>query len=561
MVRLGLAGLMLAGCASTPEGLVARFPLDKGASTRRLIQAGQQPGAPPAACAWTAGMHGEVLAFSGKPGLALSRPIRNVDLKAGFTMATWIKAPPERQCERTVLALGEPGRSHFLRVVVTPTGLIKLGLAERRPVGCGVVDDGQWHHVALAYNGRQLKVYLDDLFQGQPLFVLRDIPKIQPVSARLGVCSGVLSVGALPDGSAPFRGALQDLMVFNRELSGAEIAKLAHADPRPAAAPAPRPARDPLITDPVWKSCKDGCMLYNPKERNWWYFFMQIRPYALCDRKVDVADHHGTSIGVSVSDDGGRTWRYRGNLKGLDRHDKVNSLWAPDALWDEASGKFHLFITYVEGVPASWQTLKTINHYTSEDLMHWSYVKSYQFCRMNIDCHVHRLPDGLWGMWFKDEIKNETGFAVGQDLYSFQYVGAAQMDQPLMLEGAEVFTWHGYYWLTGDNKQTKTSCAVFRSRDGRHWTRQPDILAAAEERGPFYGPDGGHHPEVVPVDDQTAYVFYWCSSREDHPQFQYGVTNVRPLRCEHGRLRVDHQAPEVDLKLPCPLSAEPIERF
>lgn len=50
---------------------------------------------------------------------------------------------------------------------------------------------------------------------------------------------------------------------------------------------------------------------------------------------------------------------------------------------------------------------------------------------MNIDCTVHRLPNGKWGMWFKDETRNQTGFAEGKDLYSFQYVGPLKTTTPI----------------------------------------------------------------------------------------------------------------------------------
>lgn len=494
------------------------------------------------------GVRGRAVCFSGVDNYVQVDRFA-CDFGAGWTIMFWVKAPPENAKERTILAFKARGEPGHLRVTITPQGFVRVAYNDNRPVGCGAVDDDRWHHVALTWNGTSLKFYLDDLDRGGPAYVFEDIPDgIQQVSGRLSAATGILRIGAMLDGSNPMRGMVDELAVFNGELTKERILDDFHAAAgSPGVTTSSLVPRDPLIVDPIWKSCKDGCLIFNPKEKNWWYFFMQIRPFSLKEDREEVADHYGTRIGVSVSGDG-VNWKYRGALTGLDRHPDLNTFWAPCIFWDEETGKFHAFISYIQGVHRTFAGhAKTINHYTSDDLERWTFEKGYNFTEMNIDCTVHRLPNGKWGMWFKDEIHEQTGFAEGNDLYSFQYLGPVQATAPVSLEGAEVFCWRGYYWLTGDDCPTYAGCAVLRSGDGYHWTRVKNILNEDAGNGPY---KKGHHPEVVVVDDNTAYIYYWCwnADCQKMPSYFYGVTNVRRLAFTGDELQVDRQNENFEMK-------------
>lgn len=65
--------------------------------------------------------------------------------------------------------------------------------------------------------------------------------------------------------------------------------------------------------------------------------------------EVGVAWVHGSDLGVAVSTDGERTWTYRGVIEGLATEPGRNTFWAPEIVHER--GEFHMFVTYVSGVP------------------------------------------------------------------------------------------------------------------------------------------------------------------------------------------------------------------
>lgn len=286
-------------------------------------------GAPPASIQGQVygvpGAAGNGVEFPGRGGFLEIKDYR-CDFRHGFTLMFWIKAPPDRRANRRILSFGNPGAPGHFQVSVAPAGFVRLALNGQPPIGCGAVDDGLWHHVAVVWNGQTLAYYLDDLDRGGPVYTFADIPDgIQKVSGAGADVTGVLRIGALAGGAESLRGTLDEVKIIGR---------------LPEKPLKPPIARDPLILDPVWKTSKDGCLMFNPLEKNWWYFWMQHRTFSLTGNGDSVADHHGTAIAASVSEDG-VNWSYRGTLRGLDRDPGLNTLWAPEIFWDEDSRRFH----------------------------------------------------------------------------------------------------------------------------------------------------------------------------------------------------------------------------
>ncbi len=123
---------------------------------------------------------------------------------------------------------------------------------------------------------------------------------------------------------------------------------------------------------------------------------------------------HGSDIGIAASVDGGQTWRYRGILPGLEWERGRNTFWAPEVLW--ADGRYHMYVSYVPGVPHDWSGPRRIIHMTSPDLWDWrrESVLALSSDRV-IDACVHRLPSGRWRMWYKDEGHHSHIYAADSD--------------------------------------------------------------------------------------------------------------------------------------------------
>ena len=434
-----------------------------------------------------------------------------------FTLAACIRAPRCRTREQTLLS-ERSGCDWFTLRIQRAYGMLAFSAPNLGDYACGVVDDGRWHHIALVLDGPELRFYLD-----ARLLYTFDAP-----GGMMGT-AGTPVVGAAVDGSLPYYGQIQDIRVENRAYTPEELRALAEARPaEPQRAPFTQVPPAPLYEDPLFNSAKDGTVVWNPVEKSWWFVYMQIRNGR---DEPGVSVHHGTTIGAASSPDG-LHWTYRGFLEGLEEKPGRNTFWAPEILWHD--GRFHGYFSYVRGIHSGWEGDRVIRHYVSADLLHWTYendLTGLGSCRCLDGC-VHPLPGGGWGLWFKDEISNRTGFAVGENLSHFSLEGTIDPETP-PLEGCDVFFWKGYYWMLGDDCYSYNGQRVYRSEDARSWTRCDNILAEPGNRP--LDENVAHHPEVVVnPDTDEAYAFYWVLA---YPSLPYSCNEICVLQA--ARLRFE----------------------
>jgi len=450
------------------------------------------------------------------------------ELLAGhaWTIAAWVRAKPAHGADRVLVARGAPGMSHFRLYIQAHFGLLRFYTGNSRDVGCGVIDDDRWHHVAVTQREYALTFYFD----GMALYTF-NVPG--------GIVAGddPVTTGRLPDGTLPFDGAIEDLRLLNRSSSADDIEAWMKATPHPqtAASVNNRIPSAPLYVDPLFNSAKDGQVVWNRVERNWWFLYMQIRNGM---KEPGAAIHHGTTLGAASSDDGGLTWRYRGTLRGLETEPGRNTFWAPHVVWHE--GRYHAIITRVQGICPNWEGDRRLLHYVGDDLLNWRLagpIEGLDSLR-TLDGCLYRLPDGLWGLWYKDEAINRTCYAEGDDAFRFRKLG--EFDPPsAAVEGPEVFCWHGQDWLLADDCGTHDGLRVYRSRDGRTWERRDNILSVSGARPGDQGP--AHHASVV-TNGGRAFVFYWTTVEASglrNSEGQLCVLQVAELSWVNGELECD----------------------
>jgi len=296
-----------------------------------------------------------------------------------------------------------------------------------------------------------------------------------------------------------------------------------------------RRAPDPLFTDPLGAPT-DPTVIEGP-DGTWWLFATQRR---VDDDRPGVSWVHGTDIAVATSDDGGLTWTHRGVVDGLDPHDGRNTLWAPEVVF--AEGRFHMFVTYIAGVPEQWAGHERhILHHVSDDLARWEYRGVVPLSSdYVIDACVAPTEDG-YRIWFKDEAAGSTTWcADSADLETWGPSRPVIEGRPH--EGPNVFTLGGWHWMIVDEWRGQ---AVYRSDDLSHWTADGRILV--EPRG--------HHADVVATDTE-AWIFYFThdvspfgptgggEKRATRP----AVVRVATARVVDGHLVCDPDEP-VDLDL------------
>ena len=290
-----------------------------------------------------------------------------------------------------------------------------------------------------------------------------------------------------------------------------------------------RIAPAPLFRDPIFDGPTDPTVIYNREEKSWWMIYTARRANVPCH---DVSWVHGTDLGVASSTDNGQTWLYRGtlNLEAIE-HGR-NTFWAPEVLWHE--GTYHMFVSYITGVPTNWNYGRRILHYTSANLWDWAYQGTLTLdSERVIDACVHPLPDG-WRMWYKDENDHSyTHYADSPDLYTWQHQGIATCDQ--RQEGPNVFRLADKYWMIADVWDGQ---AVYSSDDLTHWVRQAGtIMAGAGLRKE--DTNRAHHADVLVVDDH-AYIFYFVHPGQGKYEYdpELGSHMVRRSSVQAAQLKV-----------------------
>jgi len=294
-----------------------------------------------------------------------------------------------------------------------------------------------------------------------------------------------------------------------------------------------RTAPAPLFNDPIYNGAADPTIIWNHLEKQWWIIYTQRRHNGL---GMGVADVHGSDLGVASSPDG-HNWLYRGTLEGLAIEPGHNTWWAPEVMFHE--GIYHMYASYVQGIPTSWDRPRKIIHYTSQDLWHWKFesILDLQSDRV-IDACVVKTPQGIWRMWYKDECDNSyVHYADSTDLYHWEHKGCAvDMDSH---EGPNVFFLEGKWWYVADFWRGQ---GVFSGEDCLHWDFQGYILRDGSSRPDDYSK--GNHGDIL-IHKGEAYIFYFAHTHptpgENGRPGRPGGTSlqVAHLRVEDGKLLCD----------------------
>lgn len=293
----------------------------------------------------------------------------------------------------------------------------------------------------------------------------------------------------------------------------------------------------PIYRDPVADGAADPTVIRKEGTDEWWMFYTNRQPAAAGPKFTWI---HGSPIGVAVSTDGGAIWQYRGTVAGLDAPEDVpggNTHWAPEVI--RVEGVYHMWLSYISGVPDDWPGVKrTITHFTSPDLESWTRVGPLRLSSPRvIDACVHRCPDGLWRLWYKDEdAGSSTWCATSRDLFGWEVEGMVLPGSPDAAphEGPNVFVLGGWYWLIVDEWRGQ---GVYRSRDAVSWGRQG--LIADQPGADLMDRRFARHADVVVVGEHAA-MYYFTHPEWDERSQTEGPPDVaaRKTAVHHGLLRV-----------------------
>jgi len=189
---------------------------------------------------WTSGKIGGALSFDGVNDYVITPPLGAGP--AHVTLAAWIK--PAAAGGIVFSELGQNAINtgwHDSQIEVARSGVVKVCLwnGGHASISIGTVTFGTWNHVAMTYDGATMRGYLNGVLGGS-------FNTVKHNPGTLYYAVGAADATNAGNGSY-FSGLIDDVHIYNRALSGAEIAALgASANAAPsfisAASAAPNPA-------------------------------------------------------------------------------------------------------------------------------------------------------------------------------------------------------------------------------------------------------------------------------------------------------------------------------
>ncbi len=214
-------GVANRSAAATVAGLLANWRLDEGTGTVAGNTTGEFTGTVANGAAWVAGRYGQALALDGVDD-HVSLPSLDVTGSA-LTIAGWVRSSsfPATVHQRFVSkATDAAEQSHYWMVSQTNNGQDRLrfrlkagGTTTTLIASSGTLPLNSWYHFAATYDGAMMRLYLNGVEVGA-------VAKTGALatSAAVGV-----NIGRNPDGSNPMHGAIDDVRIYSRALSAAEV--------------------------------------------------------------------------------------------------------------------------------------------------------------------------------------------------------------------------------------------------------------------------------------------------------------------------------------------------
>ena len=150
-----------------PESIVGAWLLDEGAGNATRDSSGKgNDGKLVGNPKWVAGKFGKALEFDGKDDCVEVPDNDSLDVTA-LTLAAWVKSEAKQLLDGNVIVYKLSSYIHQYWATTMNPGVFVGG----QWCGSGwlpqaVIWDGEWHHVALTYDGSTQKFYVDGVFKG-----------------------------------------------------------------------------------------------------------------------------------------------------------------------------------------------------------------------------------------------------------------------------------------------------------------------------------------------------------------------------------------------------------
>ena len=199
-----------------PAGLVAAFGFDEASGNSVTDASGVgNNGTVSGATRAAVGRYGGALSFDGTNDSVAVPDAASLDLTNNMTLSAYVN-PTSSTGWRTVLMKERPGGLVYglygSSDLPRPSGQLVIGSAEQQLLGPATLPTNAWSHVAFTYDGSTMRLYVNGI----------------EVADQAQTGSAVVSTGALKIGGNPiwgewFAGMIDEVRIYNRALTPAQL--------------------------------------------------------------------------------------------------------------------------------------------------------------------------------------------------------------------------------------------------------------------------------------------------------------------------------------------------
>ena len=203
----------VANTQPSPSGLVAAYNFDAGSGLVVEDRSGNGNTGTIAGAAWTAGHIGGALSFDGVNDWVTVNDSPSLSLTTGMTLEAWVMPATVADWRTVMLKERAAGLSYALyssNDVSRAAGYVHIG-ADIVAKGAALAVN-TWSHVAVTFNGQTLSLYINGMLE-----------TTTSVSGAMQASGLPLRLGGNSVWGEFFSGRLDDVRIYNRALSAAEV--------------------------------------------------------------------------------------------------------------------------------------------------------------------------------------------------------------------------------------------------------------------------------------------------------------------------------------------------
>jgi fibronectin type 3 domain-containing protein len=210
VVIVALSGLAASAPAFAANGLVAAYSMDQGSGTAVPDVSGTGNNGTLTGASWVAGgRFGGALSFNGNGNLVTVPDSASLDLSAAMSLEAWVR--PELGSWRTAILKERPGGLAYAMYASTDTNRpsTEINVDVR---GTAALPTSTWSHLTATYDGATMRLYVNGTQVGS-----------RTVAGTIPISSGALRIGGNTLWGEYFSGLIDEVRIYNRALTAAEI--------------------------------------------------------------------------------------------------------------------------------------------------------------------------------------------------------------------------------------------------------------------------------------------------------------------------------------------------